>query len=257
MKTWEIPWNLLGLRLVQLLGVSSGTRVLDVGTGSGSTLIASLQCVGPTGHVVSLESDEKWVDYISEELKKLNVLNSDVRLLNRAHMDIPDSQFDFAVSSFYGWDYCFDFSTNRFHSPDLIMKEIYRTLQPKGRVGISAWLLQSDMDWMENVLGQIGDIAVRSYSKETKEGWQIIMENSPFEDFMLLTETHHNSYASRELWWDEMNKRGWERHVHSLAKDKGVSTGEIKAEALERIRESNTTDMIPVTRRVLYVLGTK
>ncbi len=257
MKSWEIPWNLLGLRLVQLLGVSSGACVLDVGTGSGSTLIASLQCVGPTGHVVSLERDQEWVAYFSDELKKLNVLNSDVRLLDRAHMDIPDDQFDFAVSGFYGWDYCFDFSTNRFHSPDSIMKEIYRTLKPKGRVGISAWLLQSDMTWMEEVLGQISDKAVRSYSRESKEGWQIIMENSQFDDFVLLPETFSSAYPSREIWWDEMMKRGWGQHLDSLLKEGRESVDDIKMNALEKVREYCTPEGVPFTRRVLFILATK
>jgi ubiquinone/menaquinone biosynthesis C-methylase UbiE len=257
MKSWEIPWNLLGLRLVQLLGVSSGTRVLDVGTGIGSTLLASLQCVGPTGYVVSLDTDQERASYLSNELGKLNVLNSEVRLLNPEHIDVPHNYFDFVVSGFFGWDYCFDFATNRFHSPDSIMKEIHRTLKPNGRLGISSWLLQSDMDLMEECLGQISDKKLRSYSRESEEGWQTIMKNSQFDDFVLLPEVFTDNYPSLEIWWSEMARRGWKRSLLSLSKEMGISVEDIKMRAFEEVRRYCIPNGVPLTRKVLFIIATK
>lgn len=257
MKSWRITSNLLGLRLVQLLGVSAGSHVLDVRTGDGSALIASLQSVGPTGYVVSLDNDQGSVEYVSKELRKLSVHNAEVRLSDGKHIDIPDSQFDFAVSGFMSWDYCFDFTKNVFHSPDLVMNEIYRILKSGGGLGISTWLFQEDMDWMEQFIESYDCDSRRVYSMESEEAWQVIMESSPFNEFTLLPEKIEYTFDSLDDWWDEMNRLGWHQQIEEISDLTEVSLERIKVEAFERIGARSSASNLIFSRKALFIIASK
>jgi len=257
LKTWGNLWDLLGLRLAQLLGITGGSKVLDVGTGGGSTLIAALKCIGPTGYVVSLDKEQIWVDHVNSELARLNIVNAEVRHMDAKEIDMPDGVFDFAISGFLGWGHCFDFANLSYRSQDLVMKEIHRTLRVGGRTGISTWLFQEDTEWMERFVQSYDYAARRLYSKESEEGWKLIMEHSPFKDSMLLPETFEYTYESLDVWWNEMLQYGWQKQLEEVSKQKDLSLDEIKLKAIEKLGEHLSDSGVSFTRRVLFILATK
>ncbi len=257
MNTWGTYWDLFALRLVQLLGVTGGSRVLDVGTGGGSTLIAALKSIGPTGYVLSLDKEKHWADYANSELKRLNIRNAEVRHMDAKELDLPDGTFDFAVSGFLGWGYCFDFTKMEFRAPDLVMKEIHRTLRIGGKVGISTWLFQEDTEWMEHFVESFGYLARRVYSKESEDAWQMIMENSSFTDFMILSEKVEYEYESPEAWWNQMMDYGWKRQIENLSKEKEIPLVNIKLKAFKELKRHQSSKGVVFVRKVLFILGTK
>jgi len=257
MKTWSNLWDLLATRLAQLLGISSGSTVLDVGTGGGSTLLAALKCVGPTGFVASLDRQEQWANHGIQEIKRLNITNADVRLMDAKSMEFQDNMFDFVLSGFLGWSHCYDFTASKFHSQDLVMKEMHRTLKPGGKLGVSTWLLQSDTEWMENFIEEMGQSARRVYSKETETDWEIIMKASPFSNYILLPEMIDYTYPSPDIWWNDMIDYGWKRQIEALAESCGTKTMDLKEKAIEKLGDHVSKDGVTFKRGVLFILATK
>ncbi len=257
MKTWSGLWDLLAAHLAELLDVSIGSKVLDVGTGGGSTLLAALKCVGPSGFVTSIDRQEQWANHGAQEIKRLKITNADVRLMDAKSMEFQDNLFDFVISGFIGWGHCYDFANSRFRDQDLVMREIHRTLKHGGKLGISTWLLQSDTEWIEDFIEGMGQSARRVYSKETEKDWKIIMESSPFSDYHLLPETIEYTYPSPDIWWEEMNDYGWKPQIEKLAEVKGMTISDIKKKAIEKLGGHLSKDGIMFTRRVLFIFATK
>ena len=61
-KTWGNYWDYFGQRLVDELHLEPGSRVLDVGTGGGSTLYPAANAVGTEGSVIGIELWDSMVD---------------------------------------------------------------------------------------------------------------------------------------------------------------------------------------------------
>ncbi|MHA1909764.1 MAG: class I SAM-dependent methyltransferase [Candidatus Thorarchaeota archaeon] len=256
-QTWGHFWDLLSIRLTQLLGLREGSKVVDVGTGGGSTLLAALKCVGPSGEVIGIDKSERWVKHTLAEIKRIGIPNSDVRLKDATDTGLPDNYFDFALSGFLGWGHCFNFIEGEFRGPDLVMKETVRVLKPRGRFGISTWLLQEDTEWMEEFVSSFSQPARRVYSKETLEGWELIKFESGMVETILLPERIEYTYPTMDAWWDEMVFYGWKEQLESLSENKNISLEEIKQEAFERVSSRRSGDGVTFGRKVLFFLGTK
>ncbi|MCK5151224.1 MAG: methyltransferase domain-containing protein [Candidatus Thorarchaeota archaeon] len=250
-------WDLLSIRLSKLLGIREGSRVLDVGTGGGSTLLAALRCVGPSGEVIGLDRNERWVEHTRAEIKRLNIAIANVEILDATDTGLPDNHFDYAISGFLGWGHCFDFSKGIFSGPDLVMRETLRVLKPGGRIGISTWLLQEDTEWMEEFVRSYSHPARRVYSKETIEGWELIENNSGMVGTLLLPERVEYTYPTVDAWWHEMVSYGWYGQLESLSKEKGISSEDIKKDAIERVEDKRTGEGVTFGRKVLFFLGSK
>ena len=256
-KTWGYYWDVLAERLVNLIGITDGASVLDIGTGGGSTLHASLMRVGPSGNVIGLDKEERCVEHVNSELERCNVTNSKVHHMGATEMTFPDNYFDFAISGFLGWDLNFDFSKSQFIVPDAVMHETVRVLKPGGRVGISSWLLQEDTEWMENFVRTYSHPARRTYSKENEKGWKIILEHSGLEKTSILQETVEFEYPTLEDWWKEMMGYGWRDQIESLSQKQGVDVESIKLNVFEKVADHRTGEGVTFNRRVLYALGEK
>jgi len=92
----------IGYALIKL-GIESGSKVLEVGTGSGATTVFLAKVVKPNGKVVSVDVNEESIRIASENLKKFSLLSyvdlrlSDIRsgikeknFFDAAFVDIPE-----------------------------------------------------------------------------------------------------------------------------------------------------------------------
>jgi ubiquinone/menaquinone biosynthesis C-methylase UbiE len=231
--------------------------VLDVGTGGGSTLLAALRCVGPSGEVVGIDRREEWVTHTKNEIKRIGIHNADIILKDATDTELPDCSFDYALSGFLGWGHCFDFTKNKFTGSNLVLKEMIRLLKPGGRIGISSWLLQEDTEWMEEFVQSLSHPAKRTYVKETIEGWQQIEQESGLYETILLPEYVEYCYSTLDEWWEEMMSYSWKQQLDSLMKKKGISLDELKKSAFEQVQDRKTGEGVTFGRKVLFVLSTK
>jgi ubiquinone/menaquinone biosynthesis C-methylase UbiE len=255
--TWGGIWDLLANRLVSLMGITSGSRVLDIGTGGGSTLLAALRRIGPTGEVFGIDTDETWVAHVREEAKKCGLTNVRTFEMDAKQLDFQDATFDYVTTGFSGWDYCYDFVKGEPTAPDSIMKEIYRVLKTGGTAGISTWTRQEDTEWMESFVESFNYSPQRVYSKETVDGWEEIMAASEFNNPLLLHEVVEYTYPTIDNWWQEMLAYGWEWQLQELAKEQNTDLQNIRESTIDRMKGHTSKKGVSFQRGVLHILATK
>jgi len=126
-KSSEGPHIAEGLRL---LNAQRGERVLEVGFGTGHSLIALAHAVGSTGQVIGSDLAEGMIAVAHEQVRKENVC--EVVTLNRSsalHLPYGAASFDAVFSSFM---------LDLIDTPDIpiVLSEMRRVLKSGGRLGL-------------------------------------------------------------------------------------------------------------------------
>ncbi|MFX1563815.1 MAG: class I SAM-dependent methyltransferase [Promethearchaeota archaeon] len=248
-RTWGGFWDIFGRILVDLLDIQEGQRVLDIGTGGGSVLYPLSEKVGKPGQVIGVETCEHCAKRTSAEIKRCKIGNSVVHFMDAREANFEEHSFDCVTAGFIGWNDYFDFKTLKYKKPDELMQSICRLLKPGGKLGISTWLLQEDLDWMYEFLSANSIESKRNYSTENEKGWKKILSEAGFQDIRVYTRIASFTYDTLDFWWKEMMDYEWP----VKGKNSDVITDAIKADAFKSIQEHQTeTGGIPFKRNALF-----
>ena len=88
-----------GRRLVEMVGVEPGQRVLDVASGRGAVLFPAAEWAGASGHVEGIDLAEGMVEATNADAERRGV-RARVRLMDAEHLDFPDASFDRVLCGF-------------------------------------------------------------------------------------------------------------------------------------------------------------
>ena len=112
-------------RAADLAGVSEGSRVLDVATGTGDLAIELAGRVGPSGSVVGSDFSEKMLDLARDKAAEGH--RSEVRFewANALELPYPDAVFDAATVGF---------GARNFGDLEQGLSEMTRVVKPGGKV---------------------------------------------------------------------------------------------------------------------------
>jgi SAM-dependent methyltransferase len=117
-------WRPVVLECWKNAGVTSGSRVLDVGAGPGYATVDLAEIVGPGGRVVAVERSHNFVNAINHEIKERAFSNVQVHELDLMANDLPAGPFDF---SWCRWVLCF------VSNPELLVNKLANVLRKGGR----------------------------------------------------------------------------------------------------------------------------
>lgn len=126
---FEAPYRREGLRL---FSPGSGERLLDIGCGTGETLVELARAVGDSGEVFGIDISPAMVSCAREKLERRGVKN-------RTNVVIGDaSRLPFDTSVFDG--IFLSFTLELFDTPEIpvVLHECKRVLKPKGRCCVVA-----------------------------------------------------------------------------------------------------------------------
>jgi demethylmenaquinone methyltransferase/2-methoxy-6-polyprenyl-1,4-benzoquinol methylase len=126
-RSSEGPHITEGLRL---LNVQPGERVLEIGFGTGHSLVTLAHAIGSTGQVIGIDLSPGMIDVARKQLRKGNTPNGVT--LNRGsalHLPYAAASFDAVFSSFM---------LDLIDTPDIpiVLCEMRRVLKPNGRLGL-------------------------------------------------------------------------------------------------------------------------
>jgi ubiquinone/menaquinone biosynthesis C-methylase UbiE len=117
---------------LQKLDVKAGGKILEIGFGTGSSLVSLVQRAGTTGKVYGVDLSTGMFRVAQSKLKKNGVLSRvELQCADAAHLPYPDNFFDAVFMSFV---------LELFDTPELplVLHECKRTLQSNGRIGVVA-----------------------------------------------------------------------------------------------------------------------
>ena len=111
-------------------GVGPGTRLLDVGTGTGIPALLAAELVGPGGEVVATDPSAGLLAAAEANARAAGAANVSFRRAAAEALPFPDGGFDAAVSQF-GLMFVADLPR--------ALGEVRRVLRPGGRAAFLAW----------------------------------------------------------------------------------------------------------------------
>jgi ubiquinone/menaquinone biosynthesis C-methylase UbiE len=119
-----------GGRLLELLRPSPGSKLLDVGTGSGTVALQAGAWVGTEGKVTGTDVAGAMVSLAKQAAAERRLAGIVFCQGDAEHLESPDASFDAVTCAF-----------SLFQCPDMsrALAEMWRVLRPGGRLGLSNW----------------------------------------------------------------------------------------------------------------------
>jgi enediyne biosynthesis protein CalE5 len=117
-------------RLVELAGVRSGSRVLDVAAGYGEPAFTAARRAGPEGRVVATDISAEMLAFGRERAAAAGLGNVEFSESDASSLDFPRGSFDAAVSR---WGIIFE------PDAEATAGRIRGFLKPGARMAISSW----------------------------------------------------------------------------------------------------------------------
>lgn len=140
-------WVDVARRLWDRAGITTGSRVLDVGCGPGFATLELAERVRGTGHVTAVDVSPRYADYLRATAARRSLRNVSVVTADVQSMPIPDASIDVAYCR---WVLCW------VSDPAAVVKEIARVLRPGGLLAV-----QDYFDWQRLSLAPRSEIMDR------------------------------------------------------------------------------------------------
>jgi ubiquinone/menaquinone biosynthesis C-methylase UbiE len=139
-------------------------KVLDIGTGTGLLLI---HMVDEIGQITGVDNSEGMLEMLQEKIEKTNLSNADYFLYDAETDLLPISDYDMVISSM---------TFHHFTKPNEVLKDVYKSLKPGGRVCIGD-LDKEDGSFHSDNLAD--DVKHFGFEKETFNKW---LQEAGFEN---------------------------------------------------------------------------
>lgn len=123
-------WARHGTKAVELLGLTQGEEVLDVGCGTGASAIPAAVAVGPSGKVTGIDLAENMLQRARAKAAELGLSNAQFSLQDMSDTGFADESFDAIIGIF-----------SVFFVPDTEAQvaELWRMLRPGGQLLLTVW----------------------------------------------------------------------------------------------------------------------
>jgi ubiquinone/menaquinone biosynthesis C-methylase UbiE len=117
-------------RLVELAGVQSGSRILDVAAGYGEPALTAARKAGPEGRVVATDISAEMLAFGRERAAAAGLDNVEFMQSDASNLDFPHESFDAAVSR---WGIIFE------PDAEAAAGHIRGFLRPGTRMAVASW----------------------------------------------------------------------------------------------------------------------
>jgi ubiquinone/menaquinone biosynthesis C-methylase UbiE len=233
-----------GRRLVSVVGVEPGQRVLDVACGRGAVLFPAAERAGDSGEVVGVDLAEGMVQTTNAEAASRGATARAV-VMDAEHLDFPDAVFD---RVFCGFGIMF------FPNLDRALAECRRVLKPGGRLGVSTWRVAETED-LADVMDQLG------FPQNRPRGWITEPDDlvgslvrAGFRDVQVVVDSETFCYADLEQYWQTARSTGRRRALDALD---AAQTASVRAALAERLRARQRPDGIHVEATALLAVASR
>ncbi|HEC11713.1 MAG TPA: methyltransferase domain-containing protein [Acidiferrobacteraceae bacterium] len=117
-------------RMLELAGISSGNRLLDIASGTGEPAISAAQIVGKTGKVIGTDLVDEMLVVAREKVASAGLDNIEFHCIDAETLDFTAGSFD-AVTLRWGLMFMPD--------PGACLTSAHKALKPGGRISLACW----------------------------------------------------------------------------------------------------------------------
>jgi len=118
-------------RMLDMAGVSTGMRVLDVASGRGEPALPAAHRVGPHGSVLAVDLVEGLLQIARERASREGLKNVEFQVGDAEALQVGEKSFDVATLR-WGLMYM--------RAPERALASIHRALKPGGALAIASWV---------------------------------------------------------------------------------------------------------------------
>ena len=117
-------------RMLDLAGIGTGDRVLDVAAGTGEQTLAAARRVGPIGSVLATDISASMLAVAADVLRQEGWSNVETLVADAQRLDLPPDSFDAAISRF---------GVMLISAHQEALAAIRRALKPGGKLAAMVW----------------------------------------------------------------------------------------------------------------------
>lgn len=231
-----------GKRLVEQFKVLPNQHVLDVATGRGAVLFPLAEAVGPLGKVVGIDISPQMLKETSTEVLARHLNWVELQCMDAEQLSFPDNSFDCIFCGFA-----------LFFFPSILraLSEFKRVLKPSGRLVVSIWGKDSELDaWINaeiKLLRHTQGLAATPLWSEQEP--LKVLQDAGFNEIQIVEETKTFSHHTAQEWWDSLWDHGTRARLEQLSSDQ--VTG-LREKALKKAASLHREEGIPEALQVFY-----
>jgi SAM-dependent methyltransferase len=124
------PFTTFARHLIDLAGLSTQSRVLDVATGTGLAALVAAELLGPRAQIVGVDLSETMIALARKRAAEHGVSNVDFVRMDAERLHLPGDSFDAVLCAL---------GLMLFPQPNVALSEMFRVLKGGGTVALSVF----------------------------------------------------------------------------------------------------------------------
>ena len=113
--------------MLDLAGITTGSRVLDVAAGTGDQTVIAAQRVGQSGYVLATDISAAMMKLAADTAREAGLTNVEMRVMDAENIDLEADSFDAVVCQL---------GLFLFSDPVRVLRSMRRVLRPGGKVAV-------------------------------------------------------------------------------------------------------------------------
>jgi ubiquinone/menaquinone biosynthesis C-methylase UbiE len=234
-----------GNRLASGAAIASGSRVLDVATGTGAVLVPAAELVGTGGKVIGVDISRRMIGRARTEIEKVGFKNAEVLVADGERLPFAQESFDRVLSSFG----IFLFS----NLPGLI-SECHRVLRSSGRIGLVYSAGEDrEWNWYEQLISKYRPTASLGTECHSPQRVEDVLNDCGFMTVETRVEALTLVFGDAEEFWGWSWSHGDRAVLESLT----GSRSEFRQELTQEFRKRARPKGLPYQVLAAITFGTK
>jgi len=238
-----------GARLVEMILITPGARVLDIATGTGAVLLPAARRVGPQGHVIGIDLSRTILQEAERAVRADGLTNVELRKMDAEHLEFPDQSLDVVTCAF---------AMFLFPNMEAALREIYRVCKPGGCVAVTNFnSTPTPFDpglplFIQQCMAYQVGMQMPHPMAYAPEEVEALLNQFGFRSFETRSETSDIVYTSAEDWWAFSMTLGPRAIILSMNEETRVR---FRDEYLAKLRPMFRQDGLHISLAVIYALA--
>lgn len=241
-------------KLMSLLNLSPGEKLLDVATGTGAAAISAAQLLIPEGRVTAIDFSEAMLNKAEKNINKMALTNIDLHVMDAESLEFRKDYFDYVVCSF-GLFFLEDMTAG--------LQQWSRVCKPGGKIAFTSFGAEAFKPMREMFIEQAKQYGVGPAEEGEPLGIELLtdpekcmayLENAGLENCKVQTEQMGYTLNKADDWWDIVWNSGLRGTLKQLPQEK---LGQFKREHLAEVDKLKRKDGIFLNVQVHFSVAVK